>query len=289
MYVETVFLSFFPITLSLLSAVPDAGPWCGPVGCEAFKTPRAAFDRVLERAPVVLALGEYHPLEGGPKVKSTLSRFTQQLLPALKGKATSLVVETWMTNGRCGDIEKAAVTAVKKVTQRPKATEDEITTLLDATYALGIANHILILDCEEYRSMLEKDGSLDAEKSLLLVRKKVEEKALEVREKGEGGLPDKMLILYGGALHNDLAPLEGFEPYSFGPALSNVTDGGYLELDLVVPELASNDDDLRKEPWFRPALKLSGTSLTVLVCPHPDACVMVFPRKKTTGGPQGLR
>src|SRR5687767_10839967 len=107
---------------------------------------------------------------------------------------------------------------------------------MDKSYAQGIANHILLLDCDEYRSMLDEGGKLDAEKSLLLVRRKVEEKALEVREKQEGGLPGKTLILYGGALHNDLKPLKGWEAYAFGPSLSEAIDGGYVELDLVVPE-----------------------------------------------------
>ncbi len=269
----------------LLAAAPDAGTTtCGPAPCEAFKTARAAFDRVLQRAPVVLAVGEYHELEGGPKVKSAISRFTHELLPALQGKATSLVLETWMTNGRCGEVEKAAVAEVKKVTRRPETTEDEVTTLMDKAYAQGIANHILLVDCDEYKAMLDDKGGLDAEKSLLLVRRKVEEKALEVREKKEGGLPGKVLILYGGALHNDLEPLEGWESYSFGPSLSKAIDGGYVELDLVVPELGANDDDLVKEKWFEPALTLAGTRLTVLVAPHPDVYVIVFPRKKTSKG-----
>jgi hypothetical protein len=272
----------FAAALTLIvAASPDAGTTaCGPVRCEAFKTARAAFDRVLERLPVVLAVGEYHEIEGGPKVKSAISRFTHELLPALEGKATSLVVETWMTNGRCGEVEKAAVAQVKKVTQRPETTEDEVTTLMDKAYAQGIANHILIVDCDEYRAMLNAQGGLDAEKSLLLVRRKVEEKALEVREKKEGGLPGKVLILYGGALHNDLHPLEGWESYSFGPALSGAIDGGYVELDLVVPEFGANDDDLVKEKWFAPALKLAGTNLTVLVAVHPEVYAIVFPRKK---------
>lgn len=268
----------------LLTAGPDAGTLCGPSPCEAFKTPRAAFERVLQSAPSVLAVGEYHEVTGGPKVKSAIHRFTQLMLPAVSGKATSLIVETWMTNGRCGEVEKATVAEVKKVTKRPETTEDEITTLLDQSYALGIANHILLLDCDEYRSMLDKAGKLDAEKSLLLVRRKVEEKALEVREKKEGGLPGKMLILYGGAVHNDVKPLEDWEPYSFGPSLSKAIGGGYLELDLVVPEFASGDEDLLKESWFAPALKMAGTRLTVLVSPQPDVYIVIFPSKKTTKG-----
>lgn len=267
-----------PLLLLLLAAA-DGGTTCGPAPCEVFKTSRAAFDRVLERTPVVLAVGEYHEVEGAPKVKSAISRFTKDLLPALKGKATSLIVETWMTNGKCGQVEKAAVAEVKKVTQRPDTTEDEVTTLLDRSYAMGVANHILVIDCDEYASMLNEQGGLDAEKSLLLVRKKVEEKALEVRAKGEGGLGGKVLMLYGGAIHNDLKPMDGWEAYSFGPSLAKAIDGGYVELDLVVPEYGKADDDLVKEPWWPEALKRAGTTKTVLVAPSPGVYVLVFPKK----------
>lgn len=274
-----------PVVLTMLAAAPDAGTTrCGTARCESFKSARLAFERVLQRAPQVLAVGEYHELTSGPKVKSAIHRFTHELVPSLSGKATSLIVETWMTNGKCGQTEKVAVAAVKKVTERPDTTEDEIGTLLGRTFELGIANHILVIDCDEYQSMLEPDGSLDAEKSLLLVRRKVEEKALEVREKGEWGAPGKLLILYGGALHNDLVPLKDWEPFSFGPSLSKATGGQYVELDLVVPELAANDEDLLKESWFAPALLRAGTNTIVLVQPHPDVYMLVFPRKKTPKG-----
>lgn len=267
--------------LLLLATAPDAGTQrCGTAPCQSFKTSRAAFEQVLKSNPVILAIGEYHELSGSPKVKSAIKRFTEDMLPALKGKATSLVVETWMTNGRCGEAEKQATAQVKKVTQRPDTTEDEVTTLLDRSFDNGLANHILVLSCDEYRSMLDTDGSLDSEKSLKLVRRKVEEKALEIRDKKEGGVPGKTLVLYGGAMHNDLAPTDEWKDYSFGPLLASSLDGGYLELDLLVPEYVEKDEDLLKEDWFAPAMKLAGAGTTVLVTPHPDVFLVVFPRRK---------
>lgn len=265
------------LLLALLAA--DGGTICGTTPCEAFQTPRAAFDRVMEAQPLLLAVGEYHELEGSPKVKSAIKRFTTDLLPALKGKATSLIVETWMTNGRCGKVEKQAVAEVKKVTQRPDTTEDEVQTLLDHSYALGVKNHILVLDCEEYASMLKDNGSLDAAKSLLLVRRKVEERAIEARDDGEGAVPGKLLLLYGGAIHNDLKPMDGWERYSYGPSLQRKLDGGYVELDLVVPEYGVGDEDLVKEPWWPAAVKLAGAKQTVLVTPMPGVFVLIFPAK----------
>lgn len=265
------------VLLALLAATPDAGV-CE--SCETFKTPRAAFEKVLAEAPLVLAVGEYHELEGGPKVQSAIKRFTNELLPALKGKAGSLVAETWMLNGKCGEVEKQAAKEVQKVTQRPKETEDEVTTMLDRSYALGLKNHILIIDCDDYRSMLDEKNELDAEKSLLLVRRKVEEMALSVREKEEAGVEGKLLVLYGGALHNDLVPLDAYKDYSFGPSLAKETGGRYVELDLLVPEFVRDDEDLRKLPWFAPALARAAKGETVLVSPRPGVRFIVFPAKK---------
>ena len=262
-----------------LGAVPDAGvPSCVP--CTVLSSPLEGFQRVLKREPAILAVGEYHEVNGAPKVPSAIRRFTRDLLPALKGRVASLVVETWMLNGKCGAAEKQATAAVQKTTQRPASTEDEVTTLLDRTYAMGVKNHILLIDCDDYRSMLDDAGELDGEASLLLVKRKVEEKALDVLDREEAGTAEHLLLLYGGALHNDLEPLEAWRQYSFGPTLSKATGGHTIELDLLVPEYVDTDEDLVKEPWFAGALALSKAGKTVLINPHPDVYLLLFARAK---------
>jgi hypothetical protein len=263
------------LALLVFTAAPDAG--CEP--CTVVASPKEALTRILARRPRILAVGEYHETRGAPKVKSALDRFTRELLPLLDARVGALVVETWMVSGKCGATEKQASAAVAKTTQRPDSTEDELTRLLDRTYAMGVKNHILLVDCDDYRSMLDDAGALDAEASLLLVRRKVEEKALEALEKGEVDA-GQLLLLYGGALHNDLAPLPQWREYAFGGSLSRAVDGGYVELDLLVPEYVADDEDLLLEPWFAGALKLAKAGKTVLVNPHPDVYLLLFPRTK---------
>lgn len=265
---------------ALLLATPDAGLECGGTPCATFRTAKEAFAAVLAEQPSVLAVGEYHQLEGQPKVMSGVKRFTRELLPSLKGRAASLVVETWMVNGRCGEVEKKSTLAVKKATKRPDGTEDEVTALLDASYKLGLSNHILLLDCDDYRRILDEQGELDAEKTLEMVREKVEETATRVREKGEAGTPEKLLVLFGGALHNDLVPANDDRPYVFGPALSQATDGGYVELDLLVPEFVSDDPQLVPQRWFQPALALSAQGKVVLLSPSRGTWLLFFPKTK---------
>lgn len=263
----------------LLSAAPDAGlATCAP--CRVVASPLEGFERVLERKPAILAVGEYHEVNGAPKVPSALARFTRELLPALKSRVTSMVVETWMLNGKCGAAEQQATAAVAKTTQRPQSTEDEVTTLLDRTYKMGVKNHILLIDCDDYRSMVDDAGSLNAEASLLLVKRKVEAKALEVIEREEGGTVEKVLLLYGGAVHNDLQPLPAWGSYSFGPVLARETGGHAVELDLLVPEYVESDEDLVNEPWFAGAMALAKQGKTVLINPHPDVYLLLFARSK---------
>jgi hypothetical protein len=269
----------------VLLAAPDAGQplpgvACGDARCLTYPTARAAFAKVLERAPVIFGIGEYHEISGGPKVKSALKRFTQEMLPQLKGRASALVVETWMQTGRCGEAEKKAVQEVQKVTKRPETTEDEVTVMLTRSYELGIANHILTVNCDEYASMVGADGELDGAKSLEMVRQKVQAKSEELRERELAGLPGKPLVLYGGAFHNDVYPLEGAEDFSFGPAMKKAVGAGYLELDLLVPEYVEKDEDLAKESWFGPAMKLAAAGKTVVVEPKPGALVLIFARSR---------
>lgn len=268
------------LVTALLLATPDAGLDCGGTSCATYRTARDAFAVVLASQPAVLAVGEYHQLQGQPKVPSGVKRFTRELLPALKGRATSLIAETWMVNGRCGEVEKQATKAVQETTKRPDETEDEVTALLTKSYELGLANHILILDCDDYRALLDADGHLDGEKALVMVREKVEAKALEVREKGEGGTREKVLVLFGGAVHNDVVPAKEDEAWAFGPTLSQAVDGGYVELDLLVPEFVADDPQLLETGWLKSALALAAKGQVVLLAPSPGSWRLVFPKTK---------
>lgn len=260
---------------------PAAGTACGEAGCLAFASPALAFEKILERKPEVLGLGEFHEIAGsGRKVSSAIKRFTKLMLPKLKGRASHLIAETWMTSGRCGAVEQKAVAEVQKVTKRPVETENEVLTLLGSASDLGIEPHILKLDCDEYRAILTAEGEMDPEKTLALVGTKMLEKAKELREKDGGAAGGKTLVLYGGALHNDLYPSEVFKDYAFGQALHKLTQGHYLELDLYVPEYIQKDADLMEEKWFAIAMKQARAGKTTLLNPRPDSYVIVFPRTR---------
>jgi hypothetical protein len=257
---------------------PDPGVACGELNCQAFNRPASAFAQVLLQKPKVLGVGEFHEITGATKRKipSAIHRFTTDMLPQLSGVADHLVVETWMKTGKCGETEKKAMAAVQETTKRPETTEDEVTTLLSHAYDQKVAPHVLTVDCDEYKKMLDDKGELDPVNTLQVVSDKLLEKAQELLKRPE----TRMVALYGGALHNDLFPDEDLKTFSYGPQLDEETKHQLLELDLYVPEYIENDDDLKKAPWFAGAMKLAKAGKTVLVQPHEHSFVIVFARTK---------
>ena len=86
--------------------------------------------------------------------------------------------------------------------------------------------------------------------------------------------------MYGGALHNDLAPAPALAAYSFGPAVDALTRGAYREVDLYVPELVDALPALRAEPWFPiwQAAAARSAKAAILIRRQPRSAVVLFPR-----------
>ncbi len=262
----------------VLAAAPASrpSPDCGAFTCRYFDTPQKAFAQVLESRPLVLGIGEYHEVESGPRVPSAMKRFTQRLLPLLKGRAADLIAETWITNKQC----RAAVQAteqLEKTTERPAETEDEVVTMLKGASALGIEPHILVLECEDYEDLLDAEGVVDNLKALQMVTRLVQEKTEAILAK-LGPENQKAVVIYGGALHNDLTPAEDYAEFSFGPHLKQATNGRYVQLGLYVPEFVERDEETRKAAWFPYFEKHVSTQKTLLISLSPEAHLLVFPR-----------
>ena len=49
------------------------------------------------------------------------------------------------------------------------------------------------------------------------------------------------IAVYGGALHNDRFPEPGVEDWSYAEGVDDATHGHFVEIDLIVPELAEDD------------------------------------------------
>jgi hypothetical protein len=222
----------------------------------------------------VLAIGEAHAQKGSESVDSSTKRFTEQLLPRLQGKATDLVLELWVADGKCGKQEQQVAKKQQPVTEnQAEGNQNEFVTLGNTSKAFGVRPHVLRPTCQEYERILAAQNDVGQMLTMIAdATAKLVEQILKVRN-----APDKMVIAYGGAMHNDLAPREGRESFSFGPRLKQATAGRYVELDIIVPEYVKDTEAWRALPWVAhyDRDKLGGRA--VLFNPAPDSYVLIFP------------
>ncbi|HEU5060614.1 MAG TPA: hypothetical protein VFU21_28985 [Kofleriaceae bacterium] len=243
-------------------------------------TAAAALARMLEQVtPRVLGVGEVHLVQGGPRVRSALDRFTGDMLAGLRGRASDLVVETWVSAGSCGKAEKQVTADVKAKTERPPETESEIGRLLRRASELGMKPRVMTMRCEQYEKIRSKTGEIDYDGLLQLIGGELHRNVRAVLE----GRPHASVVVYGGALHNDRAPNEGVAAYSYGARLAGELGDGYVELDLYVPELVAADELMRAEPWFPLLARAAGK--VVLVERGPGSYIMLLERGVTPAQP----
>jgi hypothetical protein len=233
----------------------------------------------------VVAFGELHQTRDTAGIPSALERFETDILPAVADRLSYLVVETWVTTGRCGQTEKAVTADVEKTTQRPATTESEIETLIRAAHERGITPRILSISCADYQAMRPAGGAVDYDRTLRVTARALE--SAVIRAIGEAAVrsgssassdPPRMVGVYGGALHNDLVPDPELAAYSFAPRVLAATLGRFLEIDLVVPEYATASAVTRAQPWWRAYARVrGGRGAAVLIRRSARSYVVVFP------------
>lgn len=244
-----------------------------------FPTAAAALEEVLRVPARVIAIGEYHQTKATTAIRSSVSRFADEMLPVLSRRATDFVVETWISTGSCGATETKVTRDVEVTTERPPETENEIVTLLKRAKGAGLAPHVLSMSCKDYRYVTDKSGETDFTKMLRLTRDRIQDEVLRClggppMQVGERG---RTVAVYGGALHNDLYPAREDKAYAFGRSLFAKANGEYLEIDLFVPEYIAEDRRLAGEPWFRLFREGSKAGDALLIRRSARSFVILFP------------
>ena len=149
-------------------------------------------------------------------VRSSIARFTDEILPAIAPRASHLIVETWVSRGACGETEKQVTKDVARTTERPAETENEIVRLLRRAKELGVAPHVLDVDCHEYQTLIARGGGVDYDRLLAMTGQhlgRAIQQALALPRPADRPL----VLVYGGALHNDLAPEPGARQVQLRP------------------------------------------------------------------------
>jgi hypothetical protein len=227
----------------------------------------------------VIGFGELHSRVDRAQVKSSLSAFTTAL-PAFGDKISDLVVETWSVDPACGKTAVKATAQMEAAVKRPEATKSEIGQLADAAKKAGIQPHAMTLTCADYKTLTAHD-QVDPIAMLTLTTRELQRIATSAvvhRDKQPDHRP--WIAVYGGALHNDRFPEPGVAEWSYAAAADKVTHGHFVEIDLIVPELAAADAMSQKRPWFS-LVETAGDRVQVWSRPDGDrSFVVVLPKAK---------
>lgn len=274
------------VAAALLAApAPPAPTVLAPVA-RARPTAAAALEAPLAGAAGVIAFGEVHQDEAGVGTRSALVHFTDEIFPALASRASHLIVETWMTTGACGEAETRVTEDVARTTERPAETESEIVRLLRRAKESGVAPHVLSVSCAEYATLSGGKGQgVDYDKLL-----KITERHLETAIRQALYLPRPagrpLILVYGGALHNDLHPARTLAPYAFGPAIHAFLHGDYREVDLYVPEFIDKLPAVRGERWYDVWRGAANERSVIAIPRSARSTILVFPRGVASGDGQ---
>lgn len=258
---------------------PPGAKACGELGCLLFDSTEAAFQFAIASNPRVLAIGEAHAQKGKEGVASSAKRFTETLLPLMKGKSSDLLLELMMPNTKCQKRTEEAKKQQKVVTEKQAETnQNEYVKMGDKARSVGIVPDLLRPSCEDLGAI--NDAGADSIPTFLstiarLTRTQAE-KLLERNERSPAD-ENKMIVTYGGVMHNDLQPSKVATDWSFGPQLSARVKGRYVELDMFVPEFIEDNETWRKLEWFAHYDRAAMSSKAVVFRPRPGSFVLIFP------------
>jgi hypothetical protein len=232
-------------------AALSLGSPCGALECMQFDSPDDALRDALRGDVRVLSIGEAHAQKGS-KVASSAKRFTLELLPTLAGRASDLVVELMVPPTGCA----ARVDQVKethKAVTAHQAAEDqsEYVAMGEAARKLGIVPDLLRPTCADLDAI--QDAGEDAiDLSLRTIERLTARKVKDLldRDARSPADHDKIVLTYGGAVHNDRAPRPERRAWSFAPELDEYTGGRLVEVDLYVPEFIVDSEAWRSLPFY---------------------------------------
>lgn len=229
----------------------------------------------------VLGVGELHQRTDRVGGRAALEVFRADLLPALAPTVSDLVLETWVVEKGCTS-GQAASQKVEAAMRRPAETGDQLSRQIAAARLAGIKVHAMRLTCAELAEVGGGAGDVQIETMLDLVTRELGRVAASAvayrsRPPAPGQPPPRpLVVLYGGAMHNDRFPYDSVARWSYAAELDRVTGGRYVELDLYPPEAAAADRFVTGEPWA-PLLAAAGPEHVVVYQRGERSFVVILP------------
>jgi hypothetical protein len=206
-------------------------------------------------------------------------------LPLLAGRASDIVIELLLPNPKCAPEAKKAQKEQKVVTEHQAATDqNDYVALGTAAKGLGIRPHALEPTCDDL-SRIAKAGPDVVTVSLDIVTRLSTETLARLLAANTAAKDSRMIVAYGGMMHNDVQPSPSRSSWSFGPAMKERTADRYTEVDLVVREAIQDSPTWRSLPWIEGFERAANPGNAVLLMPAPRSYVLVFPSSEAQPTP----
>ncbi len=227
------------------------GAACGELDCRQYAAPVDAFLDAVGPDPLVVGVGEAHAPKGAT-VASSARRFADELLPALAGRASDLLVELMMPPPGCVDAAAQVRHEQQAVTSREsERNQDDYVALGEKARGLGIVPDMLRPSCADLDAVRDAgDSAVSASLQLIARLTRTQTERLVDRDARSDADRGKMVVVYGGLLHNDLTPPADTAAWSYAPAVAAHVGGRFVAIDLVVPEFIGDDDTWRALAWW---------------------------------------
>jgi hypothetical protein len=267
-----------PTAAAEVAPVDVAPKSCGELSCMQYASAKEAFAAVLASKPLIVAVGEAHAQKGTEHIATATTRFTAELLPMLKHDKSDLVLELMVPDPKCKKETKKVEKNVEKPVTNTQRTSNktEFQKMAEAAKGMGMRPHVLRPTCAHLKEVADA-GDEGVLKMLSLIAYLSDDMTKRILERNKKTSVARGVVLYGGAMHNDLVPRDGREKFSFGPELSKHVAGKYVEIDLIVPEYIKDNDTWKSLPWFEhyDVAKLGGR--VTLFTTGPNSYTLIFP------------
>jgi len=245
---------------------------CAQVSCTTYATPGDALAAALPANVRIVGFGEAHA-PSGYVGRSTARRFAEDLLPGLAPRSKRLLVELLAPPTGCEKAREDVQTESQAITEgQAETNQNDYLELGHAARRLGITPDILRPSCQDMQAIAA------AEIRVLAIMETIATLSVDVTKTwlAEATEARSTVLLYGGALHNDLAPRQHLETWSYGPRLSDLSGGLYVEIDLVIPELMQDSESWQKFPWYQAVRSLPPEHGPTLVQVSAGSFALVF-------------
>jgi hypothetical protein len=258
-----------PVPSASASVARPAFTACGALECRAYDDLASAFNATLQDKPLVVAVGEAHGKKGLEWVDTSAKRFTHELLPALEGRTSDLLLELMAPAQGCEQAKKETNKQLGKIAKNQAAeAPNEYVVLGKAAEKRGIKVSQLHPSCKQLSEIAKSKSP-----PLTVLQTITELISHDASQAVAAKSDDRMFVIFGGAFHTEPEPPEERAEFSFAAPVAKAAKGRYVSVHLFVREYIDQSWDIWQwYPQFKPD---QHQDKVVLLRPKPQHYVII--------------